>query len=412
MTTGCGDRFRVACRGVACRHAAQPRVGMQGEHAHPTLRVVRACHPPRVGAQRGGFTLLELVVAAALSVVLVAGVWSLLSTYERLFTQGQTRVEQSQLLRALAEQISFDLRSAIPDTATGMPGAGGSVRRFGLFGTARSIQLDVLQLTPAQGIATDGELAEPASRFDHPIQAPELRTVQYWLEEARPGEADRTTALSGLIRRELDWETPVEGKGPGPAATGQSAERLSPAGRRRPSIALSSEPMPAEGLTADPEDPSVLQVPEVVGLEFRYFDGTSWSSQWSSLQRKSLPAAIEVILKLARPEDPGRRPVSRRQQEEELTALLTGEEPSGRRSGVRHRLLVWLPSTALARPAPRNVESWLPAEAPAATVPPPVMVYVPPEPPAPPVLFPSPLGAGPPGSSPLDLPDQWMRSGR
>ena len=34
-----------ALRWVACRHAAQPRVGMHSEHAHPTLRVVRACHP-------------------------------------------------------------------------------------------------------------------------------------------------------------------------------------------------------------------------------------------------------------------------------------------------------------------------------------------------------------------------------
>ena len=33
---------------VACRHAAQPRVGMSlwgNEHADPTLRVVTACHP-------------------------------------------------------------------------------------------------------------------------------------------------------------------------------------------------------------------------------------------------------------------------------------------------------------------------------------------------------------------------------
>jgi hypothetical protein len=289
------------------------------------------------------------------------------------------------------------------------------VRRFGLFGTARSIRVDVLQPTAAQLTAAAGDFEEPAARPDRPIQVPELRTVQYWLAEAGLEEAERTTALSGLIRQELDWETPVDGRGPGPAALGQSSETVSPGGRRGPSSAVASDPMVVEGLAADPEDPAVLQVPEVVGLEFRYFDGTSWSSQWNSLQRKSLPVAIEVILKLRKPEDPGRRPASRRRAEEEeelLTALLTGEEASGSSSGVRHRLLVWLPSTALARPSPRTAEAWLPAETPPAAPEPPVVVFVPPEPPPPPVRFPPQLDAGPPDSSTPDLPDQWMRSGR
>ena len=37
--------------------------------------------------------------------------------------------------------------------------------------------------------------------------------------------------------------------------------------------------------------------PEIVGGRFRYFDGSSWHDQWSSLDRKSAPAAIEVTFR-------------------------------------------------------------------------------------------------------------------
>jgi prepilin-type N-terminal cleavage/methylation domain-containing protein len=35
--------------------------------------------------------------------------------------------------------------------------------------------------------------------------------------------------------------------------------------------------------------------PEIVSGSFRYFDGSTWHDQWSSLDRKSAPAAMEVI---------------------------------------------------------------------------------------------------------------------
>ena len=37
--------------------------------------------------------------------------------------------------------------------------------------------------------------------------------------------------------------------------------------------------------------------PEIVSGQFRYFDGSSWNNQWSSLDRKSAPAAIEVTFR-------------------------------------------------------------------------------------------------------------------
>ena len=359
---------------------------------------------PRPSPRRG-FTLLELILAASLSAVLMAALWTLLSTYERLFSQGQATVEHSHLVRALVEQISDDLASAIPDTATGLPGAGGSIRRFGLFGTDKTLQVDVLQVTPAQAAATATSSREMEAPTGTSPQVPELHTVQYWLAEPEPEpqEPGASAALSGLVRRELDWETPPDDTAapglprmPTPTSSGGRS-------RRFPRAALGPpDPMSIAGPAADPDDSSILQVPEVVGLGFRYFDGTGWAGQWNSLERKSLPVALEVTLEVRAPDAGARGPASRPREEiDEMEALLSGEELPGGVSGVRHRVLVWLPSTALARPPQRKSE---PA--------PPVAVFVPPALPAvpPPFFFPPPGG---PDDSPLpDLPDQWMRSGR
>jgi prepilin-type N-terminal cleavage/methylation domain-containing protein len=394
---------------------------------------------PRRSTRRG-FTLVELVLAAALTAVLLAALWTMLSTYERLFSQGQATVEQSNLVRALVEQISEDLSSAIPDTATGLPGAGGSIRRFGLFGTDKTLQVDVLQVTPAQAARLAALSPEPEALTGTAPQVPELHTVQYWLanpsreaprqgkpemgqpeqqeperEELEPQESGAAAALSGLIRRELDWETPLDE----PAGRGSPRTPTRPAsgGRtsRFPRAALGpADPMSIVGPAADPEDSSILQVPEVAGLQFRYFDGTSWASQWNSLERKSLPVAIEVTLDLQKPAAGARGASSRqREQIEEMEALLLGEEFPGGRSGVRHRVLVWVPSTALARPSQRRPEPSAPGETPPAPAEPPVFAFAPPALPAvpPPVVFPPPP-VGPDDSQLPALPDQWMRAVR
>lgn len=56
--------------------------------------------------------------------------------------------------------------------------------------------------------------------------------------------------------------------------------------------------------TTMPESrPSFDLIPEVVGCRFQYFDGTKWESSWNSDQKKELPVAIRIRLKLATPEN-------------------------------------------------------------------------------------------------------------
>jgi prepilin-type N-terminal cleavage/methylation domain-containing protein len=343
----------------------------------------------------GGFTLLEMLIALVLASVLMSGLWTLFSTYERLFARGQTKVEEAQLARTLLEQISSDLKSAIPDHAAGLLGQSASLRRFGLFGTQRALQVDVLQVTPSQLVANPRP-HETSFAPGRTGRVPELHTVQYLFEEPRERTGPEGLDLTGLVRRELDWETP---------GSEAAAETARDGLKTRPTSVVDPMDISAGGL--DPTDDSLLRVPEVVGLEFRYYDGSGWASQWNSLTQKSLPVAIEVSLSLkTAPEAGPKRRAKTPTADAELPAALSLEPRQGK--GQTHRLLVFLPNTALLR-APTVPAAAQPSW-PTRPVRPPPPVFRPPPVPVPPA-FPPPPGGSAQDSLRSVLPDRWMRSG-
>lgn len=64
-------------------------------------------------ARSAGFTLVEVMLTTVLAAVLLVALWSLLSMYSKAFEGGHARTEQSQLARALLEQVSTDLQSVL-----------------------------------------------------------------------------------------------------------------------------------------------------------------------------------------------------------------------------------------------------------------------------------------------------------
>ena len=51
-----------------------------------------------------------------------------------------------------------------------------------------------------------------------------------------------------------------------------------------------------DGLSTTPDENSVLVAPEVVGVEFRFWDGEEWVTEWDSEEMSGFPRAIEVQL--------------------------------------------------------------------------------------------------------------------
>ncbi len=265
--------------------------------------------PARLPRRRyAAYTLLEMIVATALCSILLVGLWTLFSTYANLFDRGQARVERSQLSRALMQQIADDLQSAIQDPIPGLPDRSwgdAQRRRFGFSGTSNGLRVDVLQITPRQGsripVGAAGQPTDaPAARV------PELRTIFYTFTSASSAIDDPESAIpampSGLVRRELDFETPIDdqdelGTGPATGASLVGGSSFEDADQRSTLDGQDSSSTTAV-------DDRWIWVPEVVSVQFRYFDGVGWTSSWNSLQRNSLPVAVEVRIGLADPPAP------------------------------------------------------------------------------------------------------------
>lgn len=355
--------------------------------------------------RRPGFTLLELLLAAGLTTVVLAALWAVFSMYERLFTKAGAQVQRAQLARALLQQLADDLRGAIAENASAPPEQSASVRRFGLFGTREALQIDVVQITPEQaarawGLAPGDDLL--AAFPEAGSQAPELHTVRYTFEPPDLLAELEGTGMSGLVRRQFDWETPVS-ETELQAATQEGQSAGDAFGWAMKSLA-GDDPLAVAAPGA-----SVTWAPEVLGVEFRYFDGNAWSDQWNSLERKSLPVAVEAILRLAAPDASTsavpqlQEPAPAAEDAEVLAeAAAVGGASPGRRpghGGVRsYRVLVHLPSTSLAY-GPKRPEAFQRA------------VAVPLAPPLPPPIFLQPSLLESPSPRRLPLPDQWLRSG-
>ncbi len=317
-----------------------------------------------------GFTLLEVLVATLLSATLLAVLWGLFGIFRQLFVTGHARVSQSQLVRSLMQQLCDDLCSTIEDSPAAGPaddwfalvGQQTSVRRFGLLGTRHSLQIDVLQVIPLEESPALNADVTRGGRGASAQQVPELRTVFYTFvergaaEDVPPNELllDQPDLRPGLTRLQLDFETPYED-----ARGFPSGGRFSMAadfGVDRSGYDISADSSSGDPQEALLEDDSVAWVPEVVQLEFRYFDGNVWSGQWDSLKRKSLPVAVEVTMKVRSPDEPEGGPPNARlvAQGETAGGEQVEDDPEALRRAARaseiarlptYRLVIDLPSS-------------------------------------------------------------------
>lgn len=256
----------------------------------------------RQHTSRRAFTLLEVVIASLLVAVLMASVYQVLFIYRKLFERGETQTEEIQLVRTLSQQLSDDLVGAIQDPIFIDPMSRGpsGARRFGLFGNSKELRIDVLQI-PAFPVAPTPTAQEMEDSTEpRKLQAPELRTVYYSFFQSVSVDSTLPDARVGLTRRELDFETPEE----------LESEEFTGASE----VSLTDESPPEEVSTLSGAstfdqllevgmDSTVTWAPEVVSLQFRYFDGSKWQSSWDSLARKGLPVAVEMNFAVASLED-------------------------------------------------------------------------------------------------------------
>lgn len=330
-----------------------------------------------VSSPRGGFTLLEVLITAILLATLLATIWQLFQMFGALYETGYVQTEKAQLVRSLIQQVTEDLLSAVPPpnpsavsggrSRSGAASApqtrplrGGSyAERVGLVGTYNTLRLDVVSADPpAAGPlpAEDSLLAGEPSRSE---VSGELATVLYLFVPPAMTALEAAGDGPGLKRREIRLNQSSEQEVQ--LIASQAEPSYGAFGTPRLSLDSSAAaPLPRGDAADSPmAAPAPLNLPEVVALEFRYFDGQDWTDAWDSRARRSLPSAVEVSFEL---EIAASRPTRSRSR----TTTTGAASPAGAGPGpaeasppaptlddlherkLSYRFVVYLPQSALA----------------------------------------------------------------
>jgi hypothetical protein len=300
-----------------------------------------------------GFTLFEVILAIALAAVLLTLIGTAINLYLVQVDAGRTRVEEAQLARSILSMIADDIRGTTvykPQDTSGIAqlmaksaafnvddvdktSSGSGVTRssaagtisgatavtsaaaattsssssgstdgsdtdttlpLGLTGSLEELYVDATRLpkqeelfatttgyTNAQSpTASSGATSGNTSGASQSgVPATDLKTVHYFV---RPGDAVETGSASvtsldpaaqahigGLVRQEI------------PRAMRNFAEK--------------------NGGSSVLDSNQVLLAPEVVHMEFHFFNGSDITDTWDMKEQKSLPAAVEVRIWLRSP---------------------------------------------------------------------------------------------------------------
>jgi type II secretion system protein J len=185
-----------------------------------------------------GFTLIELLAALAIFLVVVSASYALFDGGRRLAARGEYHARRFQSARSALRAIESDLRAVF----TGGPYDGG------FFG--RQDGTDELPLDSIDAVA-----------YNH---QPKLATPKTaGLAEPAPKEFDLSRVAWSIDYRD---DTKASGL------------------------------VPRVDTVDDPEEGLEEIAPDIVGLRFRYYDGTDWMETWDSTASRSLPRLIEVTV--------------------------------------------------------------------------------------------------------------------
>lgn len=312
------------------------------------------CNEPR---SRSGFTLFEVVVALGLSVVLMGMIGFAMQFYAQQLSTRDSEARRTQLARSILRMIAEDLQSCIypqefdagalaevlASSATGAAaGSSGSsssagdsdadsattveptdeeldanaisdslatTARPGLIGNQYQIQFEVSRLPRIEEYMP--MLTNPTDVGIEDLPS-DVKTVAYYVQQANlSGVGDNIDQLSSSGRAKLQ------------ADGGLVRRALS---RELTQYASESGDVMRLNQTGD------LIAPEVLQIEFAYFDGAQWIYEWNSDESQGLPLAVQIRLTLGNRNSAADDPMS--------TGLATASDSA---AGEVYDLMVRLP---------------------------------------------------------------------
>ena len=254
---------------------------------------------------RSGLTLLEVLLASALAVVLMAALYVALEVQLRLANTGREAVEQATLVRAIVQRLNNDLTGGLCPTTPPADTSGAATTTTETDAAASATSAVTTSDTIAFGSGVIGEsdrltlfvsrVAGAGRNIDESGETPlpsDIRRVMYWLTD------------HGMARQEIPWVT---------------SERLQ----------TSTDPDFEDGKS----EKDFVIADEVTKLQFEYWDGSAWASSWDGKALaadgktpRGPPAAIRVRFTLRLPGDHPGQTVEK--EFRHTVALLTAGGPA------------------------------------------------------------------------------------
>lgn len=243
---------------------------------------------PSPGSQRrrSAFTLLEVLLATAIGVLLMAALYVSMDVQLKHVQVGRDVVEQSLLTRALLTRMGNDIASSLgpvaPNRSSSSSGAGAATATTG--STASTSSTSPTGTTSGTGL-TSGTTSSSSSGST----ATSSLTGPVQFNLGVQGDANRLTIYVSRVPREIVWSNDATASGNGQPLV-SDLRRITywlaggtgdPAGLARQEVKVATSDDAINSIPPDvPDELSFVVAEEIKSLEFQYYDGTNWQTSW------------------------------------------------------------------------------------------------------------------------------------
>ncbi|MFP6753121.1 MAG: prepilin-type N-terminal cleavage/methylation domain-containing protein [Pirellulaceae bacterium] len=274
-------------------------------------------------SKRRGLTLMELLISLVLTGVVLVLISTAMDLHLRALVRQRATAEEGQLARSLLQRIGNDLRNAVQfstiDMEEGLGGLDSGALMNLATGAIASGDIDLADVNIGALLGGGSEPEEPTSSYTpdlvsnlEPPVYPGLYGNQFEMQidisrlprvEEYHSLFLRTDSYS-LVDIPSDVKTVTYYIRPVNQSVGQGSQELfqeeSGAGglvRRHLDRAVTNFAYMNGNIDGLMREEKLL-APEVVGLQFQYFDGYQWLPEWDTEIMQGLPVAVEILLLL------------------------------------------------------------------------------------------------------------------
>ncbi len=282
-----------------------------------------------VPTARPAFTLLEMILAAAITVLLLAALYVAVDVQLRHAATARDIVEQTTLARTLINRIANDIEPSVnlvdpsrfqsgSSSSTGSTGSSTTGATTGATGSTSTTGGSSTTGTASSTTATNGPLIL--------LLQGTTDTLTIWVSRVPP-DPNNLSAVNNLVnpsgqngQNGQNSQDNANGQNnlaalPGIADTRRIDYWLAGGGglglARLEQTAITGDDAAPGTTPPDVSDPNskVIIAPEVKSLQFQYFDGSAWQDSWDGTQLGAdgvtplgPPAAVAITIGLAQPD--------------------------------------------------------------------------------------------------------------